>query len=414
MRLLTLMFCLLLAAASGAAQSPNAPVSRQVSAQEIEVRFLAGMSSLNSGQPDAAIPQFSAILASDPTLVRVRLELARAYFEAGQWARAREEFFTVLSGDLPEPVRETVLRYIREIDARRGFDWNLQVGLTNTGDPRRFDSDQINLSFFGTELPFTFERDPETRLGLRATGSVIFRRPINLTFGQRVQTTAFAEGFFDFTEGQGRPDDDNTLGARAGLRFSGARTTSSLAAVVSTQFSGGDRYEDRIGLEGAFERRTAMGFSVFGSVYYAKLFNRADDTLDGSLARASLGARRSLGGRAAIGLAGYLEDKRVDANLEDYRILGARVFGTVDVPMGLTLRPDVFYERKSFRNPSPLFTANPDERSYGAGLRVEKNDFFVAGGFSPFLDMRYRRTKSDIAAFSYKELRGEFGFERRF
>ena len=51
---------------------------------------------------------FAAILARSPDLVRVRLELARAYFLSRQWGRARREFLSVLAGDIPEPVRGNV------------------------------------------------------------------------------------------------------------------------------------------------------------------------------------------------------------------------------------------------------------------------------------------------------------------
>ena len=71
-----------------------------VSSNNIEARFLIGLRDLETGKPDKAIEAFSAILAADPTLIRVRLELARAYFAAEKWDRARQEFFIVLSGDL--------------------------------------------------------------------------------------------------------------------------------------------------------------------------------------------------------------------------------------------------------------------------------------------------------------------------
>ena len=147
---------------------------------------------------------------------------------------------------------------------------------------------------------------------------------------------------------------------------------------------------------------------------FIKLNNRRADNLDGYLGQAQLGVRRSLAARAQVGLSAYVESKNVDFNLEDYRLAGLRAFVSVDVPLGLTLRPAVFIERKNFRNPSPLFTADPDERNYGASLRVEKSDLFLGNGFSPFLGIRYRRVKSGIPAFSYKETETEFGLERRF
>ncbi|MEP5089804.1 MAG: hypothetical protein ABJR23_10295, partial [Paracoccaceae bacterium] len=62
----------------------------------------------------------------------------------------------------------------------------------------------------------------------------------------------------------------------------------------------------------------------------------------------------------------------------------------------------------------PLFTGNPDEKTIGAAIRIEKNDVFIGNGFSPFLGLSHRRTKSGIDAFSYSETEYEIGFERRF
>ena len=59
----------------------NTPTATVV---EIEQAFDYAMAALNAGQPRIAIPVLQAILADNPKLVRVRLELARAYFMAEQ------------------------------------------------------------------------------------------------------------------------------------------------------------------------------------------------------------------------------------------------------------------------------------------------------------------------------------------
>lgn len=62
--------------------SPDANVpkadEKSVSLQHLNATFLDGLRNLETGNPQKAIEVFSLILAMDPTLIRVRLELARA------------------------------------------------------------------------------------------------------------------------------------------------------------------------------------------------------------------------------------------------------------------------------------------------------------------------------------------------
>ena len=307
-----------------------------------------------------------------------------------------------------------MLGFIQAIDARRGFDWDLSLGLTNAGSGRTYDSDTIALDFGGLTLPLTLDRNTRSQLGIRATGTASYRLPIGPAFGNSVTSSLFAQGFFDITDAPNSTYDDYIAGARTGLRFTGTNTTYSVAPVYYQRYLAGEHYEDTAGLELAFENRTGSGFSVFGQASHANVNNKFADDRDGTLGKAQIGVRQSIGGTGAIGLSFFYEGKNVDFNLDNYDLYGVRLLGVVDVPFGLTLRPSIFFEKKGFSEPSPLFTGDPDEESVGAGIRIEKNDLFIGNGFSPFFDVNHRRTKSGIDAFSYSETEYEFGFERRF
>ncbi|WP_298849642.1 tetratricopeptide repeat protein [uncultured Ruegeria sp.] len=388
-------------------------VSQSADQFEIEALFLSGLTDLQNGRPDVAIEKFSSILAANPNLVRVRLELARAYFMARQWNRARNEFFSVLSGDLPDPVRARVLAFIREIDARRGFDWDLSLRFTTVGNPRKYDTDEITLRFLGFNLPFTLNRDTSTEVGIRATGAANFRRPVNLGFSD-LQTVAFASFNFDVTEARTSRYDDYVFVGRFGLRTLSQYTTASFGPTIGTRLIGGQTYENRVSLEGAFERRNLLGGSVFGALNASKLHNPRSSALDGHSFEGELGLRRSVGGRGLIGISAFYQDKSVEDALENYTRKRVSVFGRYDARGGFTFRPSVYLESKSFKTPSPLLTASPDETSWGSTLRIEKNDLFIGNGFSPFGLIEYSRADSDIPAYSFSETNFELGIERRF
>lgn len=416
-RLLLVFTCLLLTSLTAGRLQAESSVATSTAllADEIEIEslFLSGLSDLENGRPQSAIEKFSTILATNPNLIRVRLELARAFFMARQWTRARNEFFTVLSGDLPDPVRARVLGFIREIDARRGFDWDLSIGFTQVGNNRRYDTDSITLNFFGLDLPFTLNRDTSTEIGLRATGAANFRQPLNISL-PNVQMVAFASVDFDLTEAPTSQHDDYIFVGRLGLRALSQYTTSSFGPVLATRLIGGNVYENRVGLQAAFERRNLLGVSVYGAISGFKLHSPRSSALDGHSFEGELGLRRSVGGRGVIGLSAFVQDKSVDANLENYTRKRLTLFGQYNARGGFTYRPSAYLERTAFKTPSPLLTGDPDEITWGSTLRVEKNDLFIGNGFSPFAQVAYRRTNSGIDAYSFSETDFELGLERRF
>lgn len=402
----------LCAANPGAAQTTSPTPS---SPAEIEAVFLAGLGALNAGDARQAIVQFSAILARDPTLTRVRLELARAYFFAGEFGRARAEFLTVLSaGDLPDTARQNILRFIREIDARRGFEWAAEVGLTEVGETRDFDTDIIELDFGGGALPFTLNRSDESRLGVAYALEATFRGARELFASPTTQGSAFVTLSLTGEETTGSALDQTIAGLRAGVLRADALATYGAALESSALFEAGDHEETRLGFSLQAERRFAQGQTVFASLRAADINHQVNPLLDGDIVAASLGYQRPFGGRANWGAEVLFERQDVESDLENTRRYALRGFANIDVRGGFTLRPSLLFERREFVSPSPLFTADPDEESWEAALRIEKNDLFFAGGFSPFVTLRARRTSSGIDAFSYDENEIAFGLESRF
>ena len=198
------------------------------------------------------------------------------------------------------------------------------------------------------------------------------------------------------------------------MRTLGANTTASFGPVVTSRLIGGNVFENRVGLEATFERRSLHGGSVSGFLSGAKLHNPTSALRDGREVDAEIGYRRSIGGRGLIGVSALFEDKSVKDTLENFQRRRLTIFGQVDAHGGFTLRPAIHVERKHFKTPNILFTGDPDETSRGGSLRIEKNDVFWGNGFSPFLFVSYQRTKSGIDAYSYSETGFELGLERRF
>ncbi len=112
---------------------------------------------------DEAIAVLHTLLIDRPGLVRVRLELARAFFYKREDRLSRRHFERVLAGDPPPSVANNVRQFLNEIRVRRR--WSVYLGgavtpSTNIG--RVSGSDIINI--YG--LPFRRDADEPERSGI--------------------------------------------------------------------------------------------------------------------------------------------------------------------------------------------------------------------------------------------------------
>jgi len=80
--------------------------------------YLLGVAALDTGRVSEAIFALRRALAVEPRFSGARMELARAYFEAGNQALARPLFVALRSENPPPGVRDVIDSYIRAIDGR--------------------------------------------------------------------------------------------------------------------------------------------------------------------------------------------------------------------------------------------------------------------------------------------------------
>lgn len=96
--------------------------------ETMDILFWLGTSAAAVGQTDLAIEKFRKMLAIDPSLYRVRLELASAYFATRRYAEARTELETVLAAEPPPEVAANIRRMLGAIDERtRKASWSLRL-----------------------------------------------------------------------------------------------------------------------------------------------------------------------------------------------------------------------------------------------------------------------------------------------
>ena len=377
-----------------------------------EAVFLDGMAALENGRPRQAIALFRGILARDPGLVRVRLELARAYFMAEEFDLAREEFLAVLSGDIPTEVRATVAQFIREIDARRGFDWSLEVSTGLAPESmRRGHSDQIDLVFLGQTRRFTYVEPEAPTFEVRANGSASFRRRLGDALGD-----GGAVGLITARSYVRRTDmeDFNELSLGIDARIQGVwpGTTANAGPTIETHWLGGQRYEDRYFVEVRADTRDQQGLSIFGGAQGGWAENRSTDALSGWTGKARMGLAQSIQGRGSVGVVLEVDRRWSEAGEDSYTEGTLTIFGGIDAGSGIRLDGRGFVSQLVFDERREIFAEKRQETEAGLSGRATKTDWFVLGRFSPFVEAGISRRSSTIDAFGYDEITLSFGFAR--
>ena len=181
---------------------------------------------------DVSIAAFLAILSADPERVRVRLELARAFFMKGDDELSKQHFDRVMAGNLPPAVVANVQRFLNAIRARKR--WTAYFGFalapdTNIGQV----SEQRIIELFG--LPFERDNEPPTSgVGLRIFTGGEYHYPLNQRTRLRIGVDISQRDY------ERSPYDRSALSLHIGPQFLiSQRTSVSLLATTARRWEAG-------------------------------------------------------------------------------------------------------------------------------------------------------------------------------
>ena len=142
---------------------------------EAKVLFLYGIAAIGASRQtgvsetkrnallDEAIAALHTMLVGRPGLIRVRLELARAFFLKGEDRLARRHFEQVLAGKPPAGVALNVNRFLAEMRARKR--WSLRVGAALLPDSNLGSGSDERIIYIDG-LPFRRDQEELTTSGI--------------------------------------------------------------------------------------------------------------------------------------------------------------------------------------------------------------------------------------------------------
>ncbi|MYE59469.1 MAG: DUF560 domain-containing protein [Alphaproteobacteria bacterium] len=389
-------------------------------------RFQAGMEALNAAHAiadreareeklDEAIAAFRSILVDRPELVRVRLELARAFFLKEEDTLARRHFEQVLAGEVPPAVAANIVRFLSIMRARRR--WEAQFGMAVAPDSNLNAASGERTIFLDTifgRLPFTLDdpAKPESGVGVSIWGGGEYQYPLNPVW--RIRSGANAS----IREYKGGDFDRHFLAAHIGpRRLIDARTEASLLATVERQWAAGAPETDRFGLRLEGEHVLTPRLGLFGRMSAARRNCRDCDWLDGPVGDVSLGA--SWAALPVLRFGGNAGWSWTRANSEHWRHSGpqASLGATLALPAGFTvgLRASLQrteYQGRGFAHNTIDREPREDEtRTLSASVH---NRAFTVAGFSPRLSLIREERETNAQALDYDRNRAELSFVRQF
>ena len=195
---------------------------------------------------DGAVGAFRRMLIDEPGLVRVRLELARAFFLKGEDGLARRHFEYVLAGDPPGPVVANVSRFLALIRARRR--WDMHAGFALAPDTNIGASSGERIIYVdvgGQRLPFRRDAEDLTTSGVGL--SVWTGGEYQFPLSERLRLRAGAN--LSRREYSGSRFDQTFVSGHAGPRWLLGRTSEASAlASVQRRWSAGAPNHDAFGV----------------------------------------------------------------------------------------------------------------------------------------------------------------------
>lgn len=371
-----------------------------------ERRFLQALLDASEGRLDTAIIGLRSILDEDPTLLRVRLELARALFAAGD-DEAADYHFQLAAGDQPGvSVMQAIEQYRRAIRNRRAWRFDFETALApDTNINGATDADHIRV----LGLPFKLDESSQRRSGLgvaiTTSGSYRFRRDS--------AAPIYAAVWGHSLQYRDQSFNDESAGIEIGPEWTNQWGRLRVTGRGAQHWFGGNPYETRTGMRLSLETMRNPGRMLLNAVTAEQVVYPDQKHLDGVDVSLTSALSQVLGAQT-IGST-WISLSRKTAEQGGYAFTqGALGIGVShELALGLRAGAAVGYVRSIYDDALPVFGIRRKDRIWTFETSLMKRDWNVAG-FAPQLRVSYGDTHSTIALNQSQRWRAELGITRVF
>jgi len=236
--------------------------------------FLFGMAAIGSSHLPEGLLALERHLSVVPANDRARLELAKGYFELGEYARARQEFEFVLRYNPPQTVRANIQKYLdsmqtREVLATRASSraWlELSLGRDSNVNAGTNDADTFNTQLGILPPP---PNDPAWEHGSyfwQLSGSKQWLRRVD------PKLTVFAGLDFDLKQNPSASEfDTGNLGGYLGFSALKGPGLYRLTLSDGQMWVDAERYRNTLSVTGETQYSLGKGYTATGVAQYSRL-----------------------------------------------------------------------------------------------------------------------------------------------
>ena len=384
--------------------------------------FLIGLAAIGASQQhgvpedrrdellDEAIAALRGMLVRRPNLVRIRLELARAFFLKGEDTLARRHFEQVLAGKPPAAVALNVNRFLNIMRARKR--WSLRVGTALLPDTNIGAGSDERIIYIGG-LPFRRNQEEltESGIGISVWASGEYQYPLEERWRLR------AGGNISRREYGGSDFDQMTVAAHLGPRWLvGKYTEASLLASVRQNWRGDEADFRDIGLRVEGRRRLTRRATANASVSRHERRYEERTHLDGPVTDLSLGVGYVMTPTLRVDAAfGWGRERTEIENLRHSR-RWLQVGMTAVLPWGFTAGGSGTLRWTEYEGDWSLYTQGNKSRSdLTRSFRMfAHNRALTLEGFSPQVSLVREQRTTNAQIYDYERIFGELRFVRLF
>ena len=367
-----------------------------------DLDFLWGSIALQRGDWPAAIARFRAMLARDPNLPRVRLDLALAYFQAGRDRQAAYHFRLALGDkDLPPPVRANALAFLDRIRRRKAWSVSGSLSLApDTNINQATSARQVPLFGLPAQLSDDARQTSGVGLNVGVRGGYEWRLSERLKFGTALSLHTRTYEADEYNQ--------QFLNLQAGPRLLFRRFDLRPEVAARVRWIDSDTYSRALGLQLSgnwlITPRWRLSAAIGGERIAYETFLG-----DGDMYFAQLGVAHALGRATVLRADTAYREETLERDAYSWREYVVGVSVTRELPWGFVAAGGSNIGWRTYG--APLLVYGPEARHDDtlAGWIRLSNRYIEWRGFMPEITIRYERRDSNLTLYDYSRTSGEFG-----
>ena len=374
--------------------------------QDVEVNFLLAELDARQGKLDAAVDRLRKLLSRQPELIRVRLDYALALFRLHQDDSAEYNFRLALASDLPDSVRENVMRYLHAIRARRRYEVDATASIAPDTNINAA-TGQSEITLFG--LPLTLNEEAKKKSGVGAVASVFgeYRFPLTDQLRLRSNVNLWRADY------PGGKFDDMIWRAEVGPQLLLRDWDVSVLGVFTERWFGNDPYDTGAGPRVELAYHGLKRWRLVGDVEYLRLNYHTQTFLNGDYVSTNFSPAFYVTSTSYLRpVIGFFRQSTADPTFSD---VGYRMgFGYhQEFPYGVTIegQPELFLSY--YDAPDALFGTTRRDRTLRLVFSIYKRDWLIFG-FDPVFSYIRTDNNSNQPLFSFHRNQFQLGFTKEF